>query len=385
MAKYDFNLSTYAKFWGSRDARQALTLFVNDPTIVKRLPAFWRSQFSVDPILTQRNNDGTALFSANMRKQVLENMLDWRAPLAETQVRDKKGLEHYEGTIPDFAARGFVEQAMEREAKERMFEEYFGSDAQILSAYADDIQAMVLEADSTLSHLAAMAISKAEVVYNYGSGIVGPIYKAPVPAENFVPGGSVSWADNANCKLLDQMEKIEQDFRDRTAYAGPLKWQMTRAMFNTYVLKNAQVIAYINDWRTINDKPNVAGWSVNEKMFNEAFATNNPKISPIEIVEEKQYNEGSPVHGWAENIAVLRPQGYAGQLKRAELLDRKMAEKYGSKVIDKVFANLDIFTIMNTTLNNGDFKEWHTDLFVSAVPVLEEFLNHVIVATTTTV
>lgn len=383
MAKFDFNLSTYAKFWGSRDARQALTLFVNDPVIIKRLPAFWRGQFSIDPTLTPRNNDGTALFSANMRKQVLENMLDWRAPLGETQVRDKNGLEHYEGTIPDFAARGFVEQAMEREAKERMFEEYFGNDAQILSAYADDIQQMVREADSTISHLAAMALSTGSVIYNQGSGITGPIYKAPIPTENFVKAGAVSWADNANCKLLDQMEKIEQDFRDRTGYAGALKWQMTRDMFRNYVLKNAQVIAYITDWRTVNDKPNVAGWSMNEKMFNEAFATDNPKISPIEIVEEKQYNEGTPVHGWAANIAVLRPVGYAGEVKRAELLDRKMAEKYGSKIIDKVFASLDIFTIMNTTLNNGDYKEWHTDLFVSAVPVLEEFLDHVIVATTT--
>lgn len=70
-------------------------------------------------------------------------------------------------------------------------------------------------------------------------------------------------------------------------------------------------------------------------------------------------------------------------MKRASLLDKTMAEKYGSSVISKVFATADIYTFMNTTLNNGDFKEWHTDLFVSAVPVLEEFMNHVIVDTTT--
>lgn len=380
--KFDFNNSQYAKFWNSRDARQALQVFVNDPVIIKRLPAFWKSQFAVDPMITPRNADGTAVFSAAMRGQSLQNMLSWRAPLGETEPRDKKGIEAYTGTIPDFAAKGYVEQAMEREYRERMFEDYFGNDAQILAAYAKDIQEMVREADSTMSNLAAQALSKGEVTYSYGHGITGNIYKAPIPAENFVTAGTVAWTDTTNCKLLDQMEKIEQDFRDRTGYAGGLKWQVTRAMFNNIILANAQVVAYITSFRTVNDMPVVAGWSVNEKMFNEAFA-GNPKISPIEVIEEKQYDEGVAVNGWASGVAVLRPTGYAGQVKRATLLDKTMAEKYGSSVISKVFANVDIYTIMNTTLNNGDFKEWHTDLFVSAVPVLEEFMNHVIVDTTT--
>ena len=379
--KFDFNNSTYAKFWGSREARQALQIFANDPAIIKRLPAFWRSQFSVDPLTTPRNNDGTAVFSAKMRANTLENMLDWRAPLAETQTRDKKGVEAYTGTIPDFAARGYVEQAMEREARERMFEDYFGNDAQILSAYADDLQQMILEADSTMSHLAAMALSGGYTAYNYGSGITGNIYKAPIPEANFRKAGTVAWTDTTNCKLLDQMEKLENDFRDAYGYAGALKWQITKADFQNYVLKNAQVIEYINNWRKVNDKAVPAsGWAVNAEMFNEAF-TVNEKISPIEIIEEKQYNEGTPVNGWIANKAVLRPVGFAGSVKHADSLDRKMAEKYGSKAIDKVFANVDgLYILMNTTLNNGDFKEWHTDLFVSAVPVLEEFLYHNIVS-----
>ena len=378
--KFDFNNSQYAKFWNSREARQALQIFVNDPVIVKRLPAFWKSQFSVDPMITPRNADGTAVFSAVMRGQSLQNMLSWRAPLAETEPRDKKGLEAYTGTIPDFAAKGYVEQAMEREARERMFEDYFGNDAQILAAYAKDIQEMVREADSTMSNLAAQALSTGQVTYNYGHGITGNIYKAPIPAANFK---TTAWTDTTNCKLLDEMEKIEQDFRDATGYAGDMKWQFPRAAFHSVVLANAQVIAYITSFRTLKKEPVVEGWQVNEQMFNEAFA-GNPKISPVEIIEEKQYDEGVAVNGWASGYAVLRPVGYAGQVKRATLLDKTMAEKYGSSVIQKVFANLDIYTIMNTTLNNGDFKEWHTDLFVSAVPVLEEFMNHVIVHYTTT-
>lgn len=382
--KYDFNNSKYAKFWSSREAREALTLFVNDPVIIKRLPAFWKSQFAVDPLITPRSSDGTAVFSAKMSGQSLQNMLSWRAPLAETEPRDKQGIQAYTGTIPDFAAKGYVEQAMEREARERMFQDYFGDDAQILAAYAKDLREMVREADSTMSNLAAQALSKGEVTYNYGHGITGNIYKAPIPEANFVHAINNAWTDTTNCKLLDEMEKIEQDFRDRTGYAGDMKWQFTRAAFHSVVLANAQVIAYITSFRTLKKEPVVDGWQVNEEMFNEAFV-GNPKISPIEIIEEKQYDEGIAVNGWASGIAVLRPVGFAGTVKRATLLDKTMAEKYGSSVISKVFANMDIYTFMNTTLNNGDFKEWHTDLFVSAVPVLEEFLNHVIVAYSSTV
>ena len=377
MAKFDFNNSQYAKFWGSRDAQNALQLFINDPDIIRRLPAFWRGQFSVDPMITARNYDGVANFSASMRDNSLDYMLDWRAPLADTQPRDKKGIEGYTGPIPDFAARGYVETAMEREARERMFEDYFGNDAMILSAYADDVQKMVLEADSTMSNLAAQALSTGRTLYPHGSGIHGPIYKAPVPEANFVNAGEKVWAD-ADCKLLDQMAQIEQDFRDRTAFAGAMKWQVSRDTFYNIILKNAQVVEYINNWRTIKDKVVVSGWAITAEMFNEAFAVNE-KISPIEIVEERQNNDGTPVKGWADNTAVLRPAGYAGQVKHTNLLDETMTKKYGSSVISNVFARLDIFTIVNTTLNNGNFKEWHTDLFVSAVPALEEFLNHIIV------
>jgi hypothetical protein len=39
--------------------------------------------------------------------------------------------------------------------------------------------------------------------------------------------------------------------------------------------------------------------------------------------------------------------------------------------------------VMNSVVVNGNFKEWHTDLFVKAIPTLDEFLYHVIVDTKT--
>ena len=376
--KYDFSTSTYSKMWESREAARLLFKFLNDPDIIAQRHVFWKTQFDVDPTLVTRQPDGTATFNASVKQRTLDNMLDWRAPLGEPQARDKKGLFTYQGSIPDFAAKGFVEQAMEREARVKMFEAYFGNDAQILAAYADNIQDMVDEAHSTMSNLAAQILSKGNITYGYGTGINGNIYKAPIPAENFVKAGTVVWSD-PDCKLLDQMAEIEQDYRDRTGSTLPLKWQVNRDTFYKIILTNKQVVEFITSWRTINDKPVVAGWAVTEQMFNEAFV-NNEKISPIEIVEEVQ-KDGSNglVHGWAANTAVLRPRGAAGSIKRADILDKAMVEKYGSSVINEVYSSLDIYTIVNTTLNNGRFKEWHTDLLVSAIPVLDEVNDHIIV------
>lgn len=379
MAKYDFNNTLYAKFWASKDASRLLSQFINDPDIIKQRPSFWKTQFVADSFLTPRGADGRAVFSASVRKKKIENMLDMRAPMANTQPRDKQGLEIYTGTIPDFAAKGYVETGAERYVREKMLEEYFGNDAEIVNQYADDIQIMVDEANQTISNMAAQVISKASITWGYGTGIKGAIYEAPLPAENRVKAGAVAWTDTTNCKVIDQMSKIEDDYRTRTGYTGPMKWQMPRSIFNSLILKNAQVIAYISNWRKVNNQAYVEGMAVNEKMFNEAFDMS-PMISPVEIVEEGQRNAGAAVSGWAANTVVLRPTGYAGVIKRAGILDKTIHDRYGSSTVAKAYAQLEgIFNLVNTTLNNGELKEWHTDLLVAAVPVLEELDAHVIV------
>ena len=382
MAKYDFNNSQYAKFWESRDAANALKIFLNDPDIIRNRHIFWKGQFEVDPTLTERQPDGTAVFNTIVRDRKVSNMLDMRAPLAQTEPRDKAGLTAYQGTIPDFAAKGYVETAMEREAKERMFEGMFGNDAQILMAFADDIQLMIDEANQTMSNLAAQTLSKGNCSYTYGTGLQGNIYKNPIPETNFVKAGTKVWSDTT-ALLINQMMKIEQDYRDRTGSTLALKWQITRNDYLTKVLANAQVKDYVANWRKVNDKAYVAGMTITSEMFNEVF-NGAGLISPIEVVEEVQRDGAvGAVHGWATNVAVLRPVGYAGLVKRAAILDQQMFKRYGSTVISKVFAQRDIFTLVNTMLNNGEYREWHTDLFVAAVPTLDEPMDHIIVDTNT--
>lgn len=381
MAK--FEASRYAKFWGSKEAQQALTVFVNNPDIIKGNFEFWKSQFEVDPRVVERQSDGVALFMAKIIDRKPGRLLDMRSPLGDANQEDKVGIDAWTGAIPDFIAPGYVETALEREHREKMFEDLFGSDAELLLAYANQLQLMVDGANQTLSNMAAQMLSKGSIAYTFGEGIKDNVIKCPIPAANFRKAGAVVWSDTANCKLIDQLVKLEEDFRSDNGLEGvPMKWQIPYAMYRNVFLKNAQVIEYIKNWRKANDKGYADSMPVTRAMFEEVFA-DNELFSPIEVIVESQRDINQTVNGWNAGAAVLRPAGYAGSVKRASILDAQLFKKYGSKAVEKVFATRDIFTIVNTTLQNGIYKEWHTDLVVAAVPVLEEWTSHLIVDTTT--
>lgn len=378
-----FENSRYAKFWGSKAAQDALRVFVNNPDILSSNYDFWKSQFEVDPKIIERGSDGVALFMAKLIDRTPGRLLDMRAPLGDANQADKSGIEAWTGSIPDFIAAGYVETALEREHKKRMFDELFGRDSELLLAYANDIQKMLDGANQTMSNMAAQMLSKGEITYDAGRGIKGNILKAPVPDANRRKAGAVAWSDTTNCKLIDQLAEIETKFRMDNALEGAaLKWQIPFEMYRNVFLKNAQVIEYIKNWRKANDKGWAESMPINSRMFEEVFS-DNELFSPIEIIREKQRDVERTISGWKTGTAVLRPEGYAGSVKRADVLDIKLHKDYGSTSIEKVFADRDIFTIINTTLDNGNFKEWHTDLVVAAVPVLEEWTNHLLVDTTT--
>lgn len=378
-----FENSRYAKFWGSKAAQDALRVFVNNPDIFSSNYDFWKGQFEVDPKIIERGSDGVALFMAKLIDRTPGRLLDMRAPLGDANQADKSGIEAWTGSIPDFIAAGYVETALEREHKKRMFDELFGRDSELLLAYANDIQKMLDGANQTMSNMAAQMLSKGEITYDAGRGIKGNVLKAPVPDANRRKAGAVAWSDTTNCKLIDQLAEIETKFRMDNALEGAaLKWQIPFEMYRNVFLKNAQVIEYIKNWRKANDKGWAESMPINSKMFEEVFS-DNELFSPIEIIREKQRDVERTISGWKTGTAVLRPEGYAGSVKRADVLDIKLHKDYGSTSIEKVFADRDIFTIINTTLDNGNFKEWHTDLVVAAVPVLEEWTNHLLVDTTT--
>lgn len=381
--KFDFNNSTYAKIWDSIEGRQITQMILNDPDLIRTNIGFAYQKFNIDPEITPTNTDGTATFISRQRKLKMGTLAHMRAPLGDTVYRKDVNAKYYTGVIPDFTTDGFMETAMEREDKERRFIREFGNDAFLISQYAENLQTLIDSADMTLSYLAAQLLSKGFMVYDQGEGAQGNLYKADIPAENFVKAGEKAWTD-PDCMILDQMVQIEKDFEDKWGAKYSMQWEITYDMFHKVFLKNKQVIDIVKSYRFFNDQPISENMQVTESMFRAAIA-DFEDLSPIVIIEEKQkdVNNGI-VHGWKDGVAVYRPVGYAGMIRRTENLDSYLYQKYGNNLISQSFATTGngLYTVANLTVPNGRMKEWQTQLMFQAIPSLDEFLYHVIVDTT---
>lgn len=378
-----FELSTYNKIWDSREGRQIVTTILNTPELINANHTFWMEKFRVDPQITPTNQEGEAIFISRMRQLESGVLMDMRAPLGDSKPEDKKGLAYYSGAIPEFISKGFVEKATEREYKERLFEQF--GDAALVAAYATDVlQSRIDSANQTLSNMGAQLLSTGKIVYKYGEGIKSNVLKAEIPAENFLKAGAKVWTDTT-AKLLDQIVKIVKDVKDATGVDFAWQLEVTKDQFNNCFLTNSQVIEWIRYVNIINNQPLPDKMVITRDMAMPALAKF-PDLPPIVIVEEKQKDADSTmVHGWKQGVAVLRPAGYAGYIRRTTIKDTEMFQKYGNSVNSYSFAPAlnGIGVIRNSVIVNGNFKEWHTDLVIAGVPSLDEFLYHYIIDTTT--
>ena len=233
--------------------------------------------------------------------------------------------------------------------------------------------------------MGAQLLSTAKIVYNYGEGIKSNVLKAAVPAKNFLKAGVKVWTDTT-ARLLDQIVKIVSDIKDEIGDNIQFQLEVTKEQFKTCFLTNAQVIEWIRYVNIINNQPLPEKMVVSREMAMSALAMF-PDLPPIVIVEEKQKDADSTmVHGWKDGVAVLRPIGYAGYIRRTTIKDTEMFQKYGNSVNSYSFAPAlnGIGVVRNSVIVNGNFKEWHTDLVIAGVPSLDEFLYHYIVDTTAT-
>lgn len=378
-----FENSNYNKIWESKEGREIVSRILAEPGFIKPNFTFYLEKFKIDPQLTPSNAKGEATFTSYMRTIQNADMMDMRAPLSDTRVADKAGVAYYNGRIPDFAPAGFVEKASERYYKESQFEQF--GDTALIAAYAtDELQRMFDSANMTLSYLAAKALSTGATIYDMGDGIQSAIYKSYIPEGNFSKAGAKVWSDNT-CRILDQMRAIEEKYKEEWGVDVAMQWEMTREMFNEYILKNEQVIEWVRYYNSLNNVLLPENLQIIEDMARPAIEKF-MGVSPIVIIEEKQKDiNNGVVRGWANNVAVLRPRGYAGYIRKAAILDEVIYKRYANNVNSYNFtpALNGLGVVMNSVIANGNFKEWHTDLFVKAIPTLDEFLYHVIVDVTT--
>lgn len=387
MAKFDFNNSRYAKFFSDKTNQNFLQSFINMEGLLYTNYGWYKTQGVKASIPTPTAGNGTATFSVKGRDMKAAPLMDLRAPLGDSNQMDKEGIYWYTASIPDLVAPGFVETAMEREAKERQFE-LFGNDADLVAAWVQTLQSQIDSADVTMNYMTAQLMSTGKIDYRkIGRGIQIPLHKADIPEENFTTAGTKVWTD-PDCKILSQMAAKEKLYREKWGYQGAMVWQVTRKMFYEVLLPCSEAKELVDNYKK-NPLAYIASTETaptTQDLFVRAFR-DYPGVSPIEIVEERERNLTNTgdtfVQGWNDKYAVLRPAGYACEFMYTNNLDRQMFEKYGSSVISKVWAlaNDGLCTVVNTTTNNGLYKEWHTDVMMSACPALVTFRNHVIVDT----
>jgi hypothetical protein len=378
-----FASSTYNKIWDSKEGRQIVTQILNDPDLIRANHTFWATKFRVDPQITPTNQEGEAVFISRMREMQSGVLMDMRAPLGDSTPEDKKGLAYYSGAIPEFISKGTVEKATERDYKEKLFEQF--GDAALIAAYATDVlQSKIDSANQTLSHMSAQLLSTGKIIYRQGVGIQGNVLKAEVPVKNFLKAGAVVWTDTS-ARLLDQIRKIYNDVREEMGLDLSMQLEITRSMWNECFLKNEQVIEWVRYYNSLNNVLLPENLELTDALANAAIAKFEG-LPQIVIIEEKQKDtENGIVHGWKDGVAVLRPLGYAGLVRRTTIKDVELFNKYGNGVNSYSFANAlgGLATVANSVIVNGNFKEWHTHLIMAAVPSLDEFLYHYIIDTTT--
>ena len=377
-----FEQSTYNKIWDSTEGQQIVTQILNSPDLINANHMFWTEKFRVDTNITPTNQEGEAVFISRMREIESGVLMDMRAPLGDSVPEDKKGIAYYSGVIPEFISKGTVEKATERDYKEKLFEQF--GDVALVAAYATDVlQSKIDSANQTLSNMSAQLLSTSKIIYKSGVGIQGNVLKAEVPAANFLKAGAKVWTDTT-ARLLDQIVEIVEDIKDKTGIAN---WQLevTKDQFKNCFLKNAQVIEWVRYMNIINNQPLPERLVLSREMAMSALASFEG-LPPIVIIEEKQKDADSTiVHGWKAGVAVLRPMGIAGYMRRTTIKDTELFTKYGNSVNSYSFtpALNGLATVRNAVIVNGNFKEWHTDVVLAGVPSLDQFLYHYIIDTTT--
>jgi hypothetical protein len=350
--------------------------------LIRANHTFWQNKFKVDPQITPTNAEGEAIFKSAQRPIETGVLMDMRAPLGDSTPKDVKGVSAYTGVIPDFITKGTVEKATERWHKEKLFDQF--GDARLIAMYVTDVlQSKLDSANQTLSHMAAYLLSHGNLSYLVGQGIQDNLYKAAIPAENFDTAGAGVWSDKTT-KILTQMVEKEEKFKEKWGVDMPMQWEITRKQFREEFMPNEQVINWVKHLYEIkNGVELTTALGVTEDMAIEAVSKY-PGLSPIVFIEEKQNDLVlGTVSGWKEHVAVLRPSGYAGYIRHTSILDDEIFTKFGNKANSYNFSKTlnGLLTIMNSTVINGNFQEWHTDGMMAAIPTLDEFLYHVIINT----
>ena len=344
------------------------------------------SQFEVDPEITPTARSGASPFTVASKQLLADEMADYRARGSKNKAMDNQGIEWYTGTLTDLGKALKPMTTDDREQFATMIEQ-FGSDAYVIDQYVEGVARLRNSVDSRLSYQGAELMTTGKITGNNGEG-TAEFYsqKAEIPAENFVNAGKTAWSD-PSADLIQLMRTIEDKYRDRTGDDQPFKWQIPLKMWRDVFLTNTKLNANVQNYRATRELPITKEGLIIEDWVID-YITVLGVLSPIEIIQEGSIESLNDVRrevkGWANDIAVFRPRGYAGLIKRAAIYDAEKARKYASKTVERSVAYLEngLYGLVNkTSFNTDGYPEWHTDIYATLAPALTEFPYHVIVKT----
>lgn len=380
-----FENSNFAKLWNSNEGRQVLSAILENENLIRSNHMFWATKFRIDPAICPTDAQGRSTFISELREPTRGSLMNMRAPLSHDTPADGGKTDYYTGTIPSFSAPEYFETASERMYKEKMFESF--GDAQLIAMFATDhLQRFVDSGNQTLSHMAAELLSTGKITVDWGVGAKGNVLDCNVPAANRMTAGTSAWSDTS-FDLLGRLRDIVSTLNDKH---GNMNWQLeiTRDKFNNTFLKNTGVLDWIKSYYAamngLSGKSEVPAAVATVDSAVKALATLEG-MPAIVIIDEKQNDvvKGS-VSGWESKFAVIRPGGYAGYIRHSNIIEREVYSKYGAKAISKVFATAmnGLGLVINTELDNGELREWHSEFIMNSIPSLDEFMYHYIIDTT---
>ena len=385
-----FENTLFASLWDSKDFKVIMKTIMEDPNLIHSNHGFYAQKFTLSNDIVETNPKGMAGFVQYMSQIERNGLPHIRGPLGDSIPMERGNEAFYTGSIPDFIADAYLEKATERYDRKKRFEQ-MGDEYALLKEYAMQwLQPAIDQMEMALSNMAAQAISTGQVSWKFGAGVMTKLYKADIPTENFLKAGAVVWSDNTNCKILDQVRKIYNDIREHLGMEIKMQLEITRNQWLNNWLKNAQVMEVVRYYNSLNNQllPDVIQLDTDTAMNAIRRYNFGDDLPEIVIVEESQYDKESnqTVHGWNDNTAVMRPLGKAGEIKRTNILDQEIYTQYGSSLISRNYTTIKngLMLVENSVHNNGNMKEWQSNLMMSAIPVLDKFLYHYIIDTTQT-
>lgn len=390
MHKYpEFSESVYMSFF-SDEGKSALHEIVNKENLLKDDYAGWKADFSIDPDTVIHDSEGNANVRSYMREMNGGFLSDMRAPLGDSLPAKEFGEKFYFAPIAHFSTKHFHDTTATLKEKEQIWKNfasnYSAADEKFIMSYLEKVQTLKNSVDMTITNMGEQLMTNGYLFYNQGSGIKDGIYKAEIPAENFINAGSVVWSD-PTAPLIDYLRSLVETLN--TKHNVKFSWQLDipQDMWFNYFLKNKQVIEYTQAYQaSIGIVMPTTNYVSEDKVV--AMLQNTTGLPTIFVHNSKQVDEvNGVVSGWKKDIATLRPLGRAGLIRHtnpldAEYFDNKMTNPSISSVFTSVLNGLGY--LENTIYPDGRMLQYRTRIIYSVIPTLDEFLYHYIISTNKT-